>query len=417
MTNPYYETVKRKLKRHPRTWLVTGCAGFIGSHLIEALLKLNQNVVGLDNFATGSRRNLNLVRKSVGKKAWERFHFIRGDIRRLADCYKAFGLKATKVGSRPMAVGGISKGAANRPLHTAHSIDIVLHQAALGSVPRSIKDPLSTHEVNVTGFVNMLMAARDAGVKRFVYASSSSVYGDSPVLPKREDKIGRQLSPYAVSKYANELYAGVFGRSYGLETIGLRYFNVFGPRQDPNGPYAAVIPRWIAAIRKRDPVQIYGDGKTSRDFCYVDNAIQANLLAGLTKNKKAVNKIYNVACGARTTLNKLYSIIANAYHSTQNSALGTRNVSGQHAVGRGQIETKNRKPLTAYRLLKSIPPSNKVYLKARIGDIRHSLADTSLPRKHFAYQPSVQVEAGITKICTTAFSTRKGRFWGSGAEY
>ena len=206
MTNPHYETVKRKLKRHPKTWLVTGCAGFIGSHLIETLLKLNQNVVGLDNFATGHRKNLALVRKSVGEKTWKRFHFIRGDIRRLADCYKAFGIEMPKVGSGQGAVGGKLKRTANRPLHTARSIDIVLHQAALGSVPRSIKDPLRTHEVNVTGFVNMLMAARDAGVKRFVYASSSSVYGDSMELPKREDRIGNQLSPYAVSKYANELW-------------------------------------------------------------------------------------------------------------------------------------------------------------------------------------------------------------------
>ena len=267
MTNPHYETVKRKLKRHPKTWLVTGCAGFIGSHLIETLLKLNQNVVGLDNFATGHRKNLALVRKSVGEKAWKRFHFIRGDIRKLADCYNAFGIKTPKVGSGPGAVGGKLRRTANRSLHTAHSVDIVLHQAALGSVPRSIKDPLRTHEVNVTGFVNMLMAARDAGVKRFVYASSSSVYGDSKELPKREDRIGNQLSPYAVSKYANELYAWVFGRCYGLETIGLRYFNVFGPRQDPEGPYAAVIPRWIAGVKKGKPVLIYGDGKTSRDFC------------------------------------------------------------------------------------------------------------------------------------------------------
>jgi len=399
MTNPHYEAVKRKIRKKPKTWLVTGCAGFIGSHLIETLLKLNQNVVGLDNFATGHRKNLALVRKSVGEKAWKRFHFIRGDIRRLADCYKAFGLKATKVGSRPMAVGGISKGAANRPLHTAHSIDIVLHQAALGSVPRSIKDPLRTHEVNVTGFVNMLMATRDAGVKRFVYASSSSVYGDSPELPKREDRIGKQLSPYAVSKYANELYAGVFGRCYGLETIGLRYFNVFGLRQDPNGPYAAVIPRWITAIKKGEPVQIYGDGKTSRDFCYVDNAVQANLLAGLTKNKKALNQIYNVACGVHTTLNELYSLISNAFRRAQHPAHSARKASGQHAIGRGQIETKNRKPLTAYRSHELIHASKKVYLKFRAGDIRHSLADTLKARKQLGYLPSVYIDDGISSLC------------------
>jgi len=394
--NPHYEAVKRALKKKPRTWLVTGCAGFIGSHLIETLLKLNQNVVGLDNFATGHRRNLVLVRKEVGEKAWQRFHFIRGDIRRLADCYKAFGIKIPKVGSGRGAVGGKLKRTANRPLHTAHSINIVLHQAALGSVPRSIKDPLRTHEVNATGFVNMLMATRDAGVKRFVYASSSSVYGDSPILPKREDRIGRQLSPYAVSKYTNELYAWVFGRCYGLETIGLRYFNVFGPRQDPEGPYAAVIPRWIAAIQKGKSVQIYGDGKTSRDFCYVDNAVQANLLAGLTKNKKAVNKIYNVACGARTTLNHLYSLISNAYRSTPHSALRTNYASRQWAVGSRRMVKKDR----SHELTHA---SKKVYLKFRAGDIRHSLADTLKARKHFAYQPAVQVDDGIAKICATAF--------------
>jgi UDP-N-acetylglucosamine 4-epimerase len=360
--NPYYESVKRKMLRQHRTWLVTGCAGFIGSHLVETLLKLNQKVVGLDNFATGHRNNLNLVRKAAGEKAWKRFYFVRGDIRNLKDCYKAFGLKMPKLGSS-------LKVTANSPRHTAHSVDIVLHQAALGSVPRSIKDPLSTHEVNVTGFVNMLIATRDAGVRRFVYASSSSVYGDSPVLPKREDRIGRQLSPYAVSKYANELYAGVFGRCYGLETIGLRYFNVFGPRQDPNGPYAAVIPRWIAAIRKGEPVHIYGDGKTSRDFCYVDNAVQANLLVGLTKNKKALNQIYNVACGYRTSLNELHGLL----DSTTNN--------------------RQRLPIKA-----KIEPSRKVYLKCRKGDIRHSLADIAKPRLSFGYKPVIQIKEGITNL-------------------
>ncbi len=358
--------------RQQRTWLVTGCAGFIGSHLIETLLKLNQKVVGLDNFATGHRKNLNLVRKAVGKKAWKRFHFIRGDIRKLKDCYKAFGLKMPTVGSGQMAVSEGLKVNANRSRHTPHSVDIVLHQAALGSVPRSIKDPLSTHEVNVTGFANMLIATRDAGVKRFVYASSSSVYGDSPVLPKREDRIGRQLSPYAVSKYANELYAGVFGRCYGLETIGLRYFNVFGPRQDPNGPYAAVIPRWIAAIKKGEPVQIYGDGKTSRDFCYVDNAIQANFLAGLTKNKKALNQIYNVACGTRTTLGELALLISAAFRKTQIAAARTQNA------------------------LKKVPSPR--YLPSREGDVRHSLADISKARNNIDYEPTVYIKVGITTI-------------------
>ena len=350
---------------------MTGCAGFIGSHLIEALLKLNQRVVGLDNFATGHRKNLNLVRKAVGEKAWKRFHFIRGDIRKLEDCYKAFGLKIPNVGSGQMAVGEGLKANANSPWHNAHSVDIVLHQAALGSVPRSIKDPLSTHVVNVTGFVNMLIATRDAGVRRFVYASSSSVYGDSPVLPKREDKIGRQLSPYAVSKYTNELYAGVFGKCYGLETIGLRYFNVFGPRQDPNGPYAAVIPRWIAAIRKGEPVHIYGDGKTSRDFCYVDNAVQANLLAGVTKNKKALNQTYNVACGARTSLNKLHDLIVSTLKNTAYLAPNAK---------------------------AKIYLSRKTYCKSRKGDIRHSLADISKARKNIGYNAADRIQDGVPKL-------------------
>ena len=357
------------MRRQPKTWLVTGCAGFIGSHLIETLLNLNQKVVGLDNFATGHRNNLNLVRKAVGKKAWKRFHFIRGDICKLKDCHKAFGLKMPKVGSGQMVVSEGLKVNANRSRRTAHSVDIVLHQAALGSVPRSIKDPLSTHAANVTGFVNMLISARDTGVKRFVYASSSSVYGDSPVLPKREDRIGRQLSPYAVSKYVNELYAGVFGRCYGLETIGLRYFNVFGPRQDPNGPYAAVVPRWIAAIRKGEPVHIHGDGKTSRDFCYVDNAVQANLLVGLTKNKKAVNQIYNVACGYRTSLNELHGLLDST------------------------INNRQRLPIKA-----KFQPSRKVYLKCRKGDIRHSLADIAKPRVSFGYKPVIQIKEGITNL-------------------
>jgi UDP-N-acetylglucosamine 4-epimerase len=369
MTNPHYEAVKRALKKKPKTWLVTGCAGFIGSHLIEALLKLNQNVVGLDNFATSYRRNLALVRKSVGGKVWKRFRFIRGDIRRLADCYKAFGIKMPKAGRGWGTVGAGLEMPANRRRRTANSVNIVLHQAALGSVPRSIKDPLRTHEVNVTGFVNMLMAARDAKVKRFVYASSSSVYGDSPLLPKREDRIGRQLSPYAVSKYANELYAWVFGKCYGLETIGLRYFNVFGPRQDPNGPYAAVIPRWIAAIKKGEPVQLYGDGKTSRDFCYVDNAVQANILAGTVQNKKALNQIYNVACGARTSLNELHGLIDSTINNSQGLPPKTRTQS-----------------------------SRKCYLKCRKGDIRHSLADIAKPRLSFGYKPAIQIKEGITNL-------------------
>ena len=338
--------------RQQRTWLVTGCAGFIGSHLIETLLKLNQKVVGLDNFATGRRKNLNLVRKAVGKKAWNRFHFIRGDIRKPKDCCRAFGVRRPFLESR-------SKDSINR--RKKSKIDIVLHQAALGSVPRSIKDPFNTHEVNVTGFVNMLMATRDAGVRRFVYASSSSVYGDSTVLPKQEDKIGRQLSPYAVSKYANELYAGVFGRCYGLETIGLRYFNVFGPRQDPDGPYAAVIPRWIAAIRKGDPVQIYGDGKTSRDFCYVDNVVQANLLAALSKKREETSQIYNVACGNKTSLSKLNREIF--------------------------IAIKKINPQMKFR--------NPFYQQFRKGDVRHSLASIAKVHELLGFRAAIWITEGI----------------------
>ena len=376
------------MRRQPKTWLVTGCAGFIGSHLIETLLKLNQRVVGLDNFATGHRKNLDLVRKAVGAKAWKRFHFVRGDIRKINDCYKAVGLKMPKL-------NGSLEVIANRPRHTAHSVDIVLHQAALGSVPRSIKDPLSTHEVNVTGFVNMLIATRDAGVRRFVYASSSSVYGDSKELPKREDRIGNQLSPYAVSKYANELYAKVFGRCYGLETVGLRYFNVFGPRQDPNGPYAAVIPRWIIAIKKGQPVQIYGDGKTSRDFCYVDNAVQANILAGTAQNKKALNQIYNVACGNRTSLNELSCLIS--------SALQTR-VNGESAVGCGKSARRGRPRATTRGSTKKSPFLR--YLLERKGDIRHSLASLGKITKHQGFRPNVETREGIDKAVRGYFVER-----------
>ena len=373
--------------RQQRTWLVTGCAGFIGSHLIETLLNLNQKVVGLDNFATGRRKNLNLVRKSVGKKAWRHFYFIKGDIRKLKDCCKAFGNRRPSLESRSKDLNNHRKKS---------KIDIVLHQAALGSVPRSIKDPLCTHEVNVTGFVNMLMATRYAGVRRFVYASSSSVYGDSPVLPKREGRIGRQLSPYAVSKYANELYAKVFGRCYGLETMGLRYFNVFGPRQDPNGPYAAVIARWIAAIRRGDPVQIYGDGKTSRDFCYVDNAVQANLLAGLTRDKNTTNQIFNVACGARTSLNQLHNFIVPALNVTESSVLSSKNkTNSRKQAARGR---KNRLSLSTCRIHSSkFYISKKVYLKFRNGDIRHSLASISKARIFLGYQPIIQIREGVHK--------------------
>src|SRR5690349_4507248 len=268
------------LKAQPRTWLVTGAAGFIGSNLVEALIGLNQKVVGLDNFATGFKHNLDQLRDLVGAEAWKRFTFIEGDIRSLEDCKRACG-----------------------------GVDYVLHQAALGSVPRSIADPIATHDANVTGFVHMLVAARDAKAKRFVYAASSAAYGDHPALPKVEDTIGRPLSPYGAGKHMNEIYADVFGRCYGLATVGLRYFNVFGPRQDPDGAYAAVIPKWIAAMLRGEAVYVNGDGETARDFCFIENVVQVNLLAGLARNPAALNQAYNVAVGEQTSLNELFALL------------------------------------------------------------------------------------------------------------
>ena len=275
--------LQQQLREQPRRWLVTGVAGFIGSHLLETLLRLGQRVNGLDNFATGHRRNLDEVRANVGEAAWAGFNFIEGDIRDLAD------------GQRACA-----------------GVELVLHQAALGSVPRSLADPITSNAVNVGGFLNLLVAARDNGVKRVVYAASSSTYGDHPGLPKVEDRIGKPLSPYAVTKYVNELYAEVFARSYGLASTGLRYFNVFGPRQDPDGAYAAVIPRWAAALLKGETVYINGDGQTSRDFCYVANAVQANLLAATVIDEAAVNQVYNVAVGDQTSLTGLHQMLVQA---------------------------------------------------------------------------------------------------------
>ncbi|EJO7985847.1 NAD-dependent epimerase/dehydratase family protein, partial [Escherichia coli] len=275
-----YEIIKKNLLTSKKKWLITGVAGFIGSNLLEQLLKLDQDVVGLDNFSTGHQHNLDLVKELVTPEQWSRFKFIKGDIRNLEDCRAA-----------------------------CFEAQYILHQAALGSVPRSIKDPIGTNENNITGFLNMLVAANEQKVKRFVYAASSSTYGTHPSLPKVEDTIGDPLSPYAVTKYVNELYAGVFSRTYGLESVGLRYFNVFGPRQDPNGAYAAVIPKWVASILNDEVIYINGDGSTSRDFCYIDNAVQANLLAATTLQPDAVNTIYNVAVGQQTSLNELYKYI------------------------------------------------------------------------------------------------------------
>jgi UDP-N-acetylglucosamine 4-epimerase len=327
-----YEEVRRSIRHSPRRWLITGVAGFIGSHLLEALLKLDQKVVGLDNYATGYARNLAEVKDLVGPPAWRNFNFIEGDIRSLATCRSACA-----------------------------GVDFVLHHAALGSVPRSVEDPLSTHESNLTGFVNMLLAARDAGVERFIYAASSSTYGDHPGLPKVEDAIGRPLSPYAVTKYANELYADVFARCYGLSSIGLRYFNIFGPRQDPEGAYAAVIPKWLAQLTRGDPVYINGDGETSRDFCYVENAIQANLLSAITDNPEALNQVYNVAVAERTTLNELFEL---------ERALLTEQFP--------QVRTCRPR-----------------YREFRDGDVRHSQADISKAQKLLGYVPTHRVREGL----------------------
>src|SRR5690554_2547196 len=278
-TKTQYQQLLEQLPLQPKTWLITGVAGFIGSNLLETLLKLNQKVTGLDNFATGHQYNLDEVQGLVTAEQWNNFNFIEGDIRQLEDCQRA-----------------------------CEGANYVLHQAALGSVPRSIADPITTNSANIDGFLNMLVAARDAKVQSFTYAASSSTYGDHPALPKVEDNIGKPLSPYAVTKYVNELYAEVFARSYGFKAIGLRYFNVFGKRQDPNGAYAAVIPKWTAAMVRGEDVYINGDGETSRDFCFIENAVQANILAALADDS-AKNEVYNVAVGDRTTLNELFSAL------------------------------------------------------------------------------------------------------------
>jgi len=323
-----YAQLKKQLLNEQHVWLITGVAGFIGSHLLEQLLQLNQQVIGIDNFATGHQENLDTVFKKLTHFQASQFTFYEGDICSFVDCKKVIT-----------------------------DVEYILHQAALGSVPRSIETPEITNATNVTGFLNVLIAAKNASVKRFVYASSSSVYGDSPSLPKKEETIGRPLSPYAVSKYTNELYAQAFSACYGLETIGLRYFNVFGSRQDSNGPYAAVIPRWINALKNSQPVYIHGDGKTTRDFCYVKNAVQANLLAAMTKNPEAVNKVYNVAVGEQHSLNELYNLIVNTLELP-------------------------KKP-------------QPIYQDFRQGDIRNSLADVSLIKADLCYEPTHTLQSGL----------------------
>ncbi len=315
-----------------KTWLITGNAGFIGSNLVEFLLAHNQKVIGLDNFATGHQHNIDDVLTSVGKEAAKNFTFIEGDIADLKTCQNA------------------CKG-----------VDIILHQAALGSVPRSIENPITSHESNLSGFLNLLTAAKDAGIKRFVYASSSSVYGDSEELPKVEERTGNVLSPYAVMKKTNELYANVFKRLYGMETIGLRYFNIFGRRQDPEGAYAAVIPKWVSALLNGEEVFINGDGETSRDFTYIDNVIQMNLLAGTTSNPEAFGEAFNVAAGGRYTLNELYALI--------------------------KKELKKR--------IDDLQEKQVTYRDFRAGDIRHSNANISKAQNLVGYEPSHDIYQGM----------------------
>lgn len=327
----------RQLKEQG-VWLVTGVAGFVGSNLLEALLKLDQEVIGLDNFSTGHKRNLVEVRGLVRPEQWARFSLIEGDIRSLETCREAL-------------------------CYDGKDIRYVLHQAALGSVPRSVADPVATNETNISGFLNMLVAAREKGVSRFVYAASSSTYGDHPGLPKVEDSIGRPLSPYAVTKYVNELYAEVFFNAYGLECIGLRYFNVFGPRQDPNGAYAAVIPKWTSGLIRRESIFINGDGETSRDFCFVENVIQANLLAATSKNSDAVNKVYNVAFGERTTLNQLFECL--------------------------------KQELCGY--FPYISDARPEYRDFRTGDVRHSLASIQRAHELLKYSPLYSLKSGLVK--------------------
>jgi UDP-N-acetylglucosamine 4-epimerase len=350
-----YTELQTRLAADPKIWLITGVAGFIGSNLLETLLKLNQRVVGLDNFATGHQRNLDEVRSLVTLAQWRNFQFIQGDIRNLDDCRQAMTFLPSGEATTLRYPAREEEGAPHLP------VDYVLHQAALGSVPRSVEDPIATNDANISGFLNMLVAARDAKVKRFVYAASSSTYGDHPGLPKVEDKIGKPLSPYAVTKYVNELYADVFARTYGFNTIGLRYFNVFGARQDPNGAYAAVIPKWIASMIKGEPVYINGDGETSRDFCYIENVCQINLLAANTEKIEAVNQVYNVAVGERNTLNKLYQQL-------------------------------HLNLLPSYPYLEDMKP---VYRDFRAGDVRHSLADISKANTLLGYQPTHTISDGL----------------------
>ena len=321
--------IAARLAASRRRWLVTGAAGFIGSNLVEALLACGQEVVGLDNYSTGHKRN---IAAATGGAEGTRFRMVEGDICDRAACAEA--------------VAGC---------------DVVLHQAALGSVPRSLAEPLTTHDSNVTGFLNLLEAARQAGIERFIYAASSSTYGDLEELPKVEERIGRPLSPYAATKLIDEIYAAAYARSYGFKATGLRYFNVFGPRQDPAGAYAAVIPKWVAAMIAGEAVTINGDGETSRDFCFVANAVQANVLAALAPDE-VQGEIFNVAFGSRTSLNALFGLI--------------RDGLAEHQV------SYDRAP---------------DYAEFRPGDVRHSQADIGKARRLLGFAPTHDVERGLAE--------------------
>ncbi len=327
-----YSELQQELQNRPQRWLITGVAGFIGSNLLETLLKMDQEVVGVDNFSTGHRHNLDAVESLVTDEQWRRFRLLEQDICDADACKQA-----------------------------CKDVDYVLHQAALGSVPRSIEDPLTTNANNISGFLNMLQAAKENGVKRFVYAASSSTYGDHPGLPKQEDTIGNPLSPYAVTKLVNELYASVFNRTYGFKSIGLRYFNIFGRRQDPQGGYAAVMPKWFAGLINGDETFINGDGETSRDFCYIDNCVQANLLAATVADEAAADQVYNVAYGQRTSLNELYRMI-------------------RERVAAAHPSCANVEP---------------IYRDFRAGDVRHSLADISKAEELLGYSPEFSVSDGL----------------------
>lgn len=389
-----YDDLQTELKARPRTWLVTGVAGFIGSNLLETLLKLDQRVVGLDNFSTGHRYNLDEVQTLVSAEQWARFRFIEGDIRNLADCQRACA-----------------------------GVDYVLHQAALGSVPRSIDDPLATHASNVDGFINMLVAARDAKVKRVVYASSSSVYGDEPNLPKVEERIGNPLSPYAATKRMNEIYADVFARTYGMSLVGLRYFNVFGPRQDPNGAYAAVIPKWFASLLRDEPVYINGDGETSRDFCYIANTVQANLLAAAVEPQREIlkteklkaeigqpaleNQVSDVSISASQRLSVSKDVSVSASQRFSISSAHIYNVALGHRTTLNELYAKIRDLVATQK--PAAAGKEPIYREERKGDVRHSLADIARLNRELEFVGGEDVAGGLCRAMAWYMKSFSGR--------